>query len=226
MIWMTVFAASSDFHFITFIPYFAKVQLHAGESGLGWLLACSGFGVGAGRDDHRRLRVIRHRGRVVTICGVFFFAAIIGFSYSQIFWVSQCLAFLEGFNGILMISCFNVSIQHLSSDAMRGRMMSIYATRFLGLPPLGCLLAGEFSRHIHYGPCAGDDGWRWRESFLLGFFYLRSRCGSWIDGWFVRRLERLPTTVKGWDGDEVAGFVRSHPCAMRLAQGWGTQIEG
>ena len=62
-----------------------------------------------------------------------FFAAIIGFSYSHVFALSECLAFFEGFTGILMISCFNVSIQHLSSDAMRGRMMSIYATSFLGL---------------------------------------------------------------------------------------------
>ena len=50
-----------------------------------------------------------------------------------------------------MISCFNVSIQHLSSDAMRGRMMSIYATSFLGLPPIGALVAGELSRHIPTG---------------------------------------------------------------------------
>ena len=50
-----------------------------------------------------------------------------------------------------MISCFNVSIQHLSNDAMRGRIMSIYTTSFLGLPPLGALLAGELSRHIATG---------------------------------------------------------------------------
>jgi hypothetical protein len=29
--------------------------------------------------------------------------------------------------------------------------MSIYATSFLGLPPLGALLAGELSRHIPTG---------------------------------------------------------------------------
>jgi len=42
----------------------------------------------------------------------------------------------------------NVAKQQLSSDAMRGRVMSIYATCFLGLPPLGALMAGELSRHI------------------------------------------------------------------------------
>jgi MFS family permease len=151
MIWMTAFASFFGFPFITFIPYFAKVQLHAGESGLGWLLACSGVGSVLGAMTIAISGVIRHRGRVLTGCGVVFFAAIIGFSYSHVFALSQGLAFLEGFCGILMISCFNVSIQHLSSDAMRGRMMSIYATSFLGLPPIGSLLAGELSRHMDTG---------------------------------------------------------------------------
>jgi hypothetical protein len=89
----------------------------------------------------------------LTTTGIVFFMAIIGFSFSQSFALSECLAFFEGASGILMISCFNVSIQHLSSDEMRGRIMSIYATSFLGLPPLGALLAGELSRHIPTG-CA------------------------------------------------------------------------
>src|SRR5579859_7074911 len=44
MIRMTLFASFFGFPFITFIPYFAKVQLNAGERGLGLLLACSGVG--------------------------------------------------------------------------------------------------------------------------------------------------------------------------------------
>lgn len=151
MIWMTAFASFFGFPFITFIPYFAKVQLNAGESGLGWLLACSGVGSVLGAMTIAISGVIRHRGRVLTGCGVVFFAAIIGFSYSHVFGLSQILAFFEGFCGILMISCFNVSIQHLSSDEMRGRVMSIYATSFLGLPPIGALLAGELSRHMPTG---------------------------------------------------------------------------
>ncbi len=95
--------------------------------------------------------MIRHRGIVLTGAGIVFFLAIIGFCYSQSFALSECLAFLEGSSGILMISCFNISIQHLSSDEMRGRVMSIYTTSFLGLPPLGALLAGELSRHMATG---------------------------------------------------------------------------
>jgi predicted MFS family arabinose efflux permease len=34
LIWMTAFASFFGFPFITFIPYFAKIQLNAGESGI------------------------------------------------------------------------------------------------------------------------------------------------------------------------------------------------
>jgi MFS family permease len=151
LVWMTMVVSFLGIPFLTFIPYFAKDQLHAGETGLGWLMACSGLGAVLGAVTVAARGVIRHRGVVLTVCGVVFFMAIIGFCYSHVFALSECLAFCEGSSGILMISCFNVSIQHLSSDEMRGRIMSIYTTAFLGLPPLGALLAGELSRHIPTG---------------------------------------------------------------------------
>ncbi|MGB9077505.1 MAG: MFS transporter [Terracidiphilus sp.] len=151
LIWMTATVSLLGIPFLTFIPYFAKDQLNAGASGLGWLLACSGLGAVLAAMTVATLGVIRHRGRLVTITGCLFFLAIIGFTFSRSFVLSECLAFVEGLNGILMISCFNVTIQHLSSDEMRGRVMSIYATSFLGLPPLGSLLAGGLSRRFATG---------------------------------------------------------------------------
>ncbi len=148
LVWMTVVVSLLGIPFLTFIPYFAKIQLNSGESGLGWLLASSGAGAVLGAVTVAARGMLRHRGAVVTIGGVVFFAVIIGFCYSHSFALSQCFALVEGYSAILMISSFNISIQHLSSDEMRGRVMSIYTTSFLGLPPLGALLAGELSRHI------------------------------------------------------------------------------
>jgi MFS family permease len=148
---MTAAVSLFGLPFFTFIPYFAKIQLRAGESGLGWLLACSGVGSLLGALSIAAMGNIRRRGIVLTCAGLMFFTALIGFSYSHRFILSEVLAFFEGFSGIMMISCFNVSMQHLSSDEMRGRVMSIYTTSFLGLPPLGSLLAGEMSRHIDTG---------------------------------------------------------------------------
>jgi MFS family permease len=151
LMWMTTVVSFLGIPFLTFIPYFAKVQLQAGESGLGLLMAASGLGAVLGAMTVAVLGHLRHRGVLLTLAGVVFFLAIIGFSYSHNFAFSVCLALLEGYSGITMISCFNVSIQHLSSDEMRGRIMSIYTTSFLGLPPLGALLAGVLSRHMPTG---------------------------------------------------------------------------
>jgi MFS family permease len=148
LLWMTGAASLLGIPFITFIPYFVRMQLHRGETGLGWLLAASGAGAVLGAVTVAALGKLRHRGAVVTFGGVTFFSVIIAFCYSHVFVLSQCLLLVEGYSAILMISSFNVAIQHLSSDQMRGRVMSIYATCFLGLPPLGSLLAGEMSRHI------------------------------------------------------------------------------
>jgi MFS family permease len=151
LIWLTAAVSFLGIPFLTFIPYFAKVQLNVGESGLGWLMAGSGLGAVLGALTVAAVQRLRHRGRVITVAGVVFFLMIIGFSYSHSFALSEILAFFEGYSAIMMISCFNVSIQHLSSDEMRGRVLSIYTTSFLGLPPLGSLLAGEMSRHIPTG---------------------------------------------------------------------------
>jgi MFS family permease len=148
---MTAVVSFLAMPFITFIPYFAKIQLNAGEAGLGWLLACSGSGSVLGAVTIAVLGHIRRTGKVVTLAGVVFFTAITAFSESHRFALSEVLAFFEGFSGMLMISCFNVSLQHLSGDRMRGRIMSIYATSFLGLPPLGALMAGELSRYMATG---------------------------------------------------------------------------
>ena len=148
LIWMIGVASFLTVPLLTFIPYFARDELHAGESGLGWLLACSGAGAVLGAVTVAWQGTIRHRGTVVSLVGAGVMAVVVAFCYSHSFVLSEFLMLLEGFGMILTISSVNVAMQHLSTDEMRGRVMSIYGTCFLGLPPLGALLAGELSRHI------------------------------------------------------------------------------
>jgi MFS family permease len=151
LIWMIGVASFLLIPLLTFIPYFAKNQLHVGESGLGLLLASSGTGAVLGAATVAWIGArgsLRYRGRIIAFCGATVMAVVIVFCYSQSFLLSEVCMFLEGFGMILTISAVNVAMQHLSSDAMRGRVMSIYGTCFLGLPPLGALMAGELSRHI------------------------------------------------------------------------------
>ena len=135
--------------FLVFIPYFARVQLGAGASGMGWLFGASGAGAVLGAITVAWLGNVRHRGWVISLGGAGVMAAVVVFCYTHIFALSVFLMLLEGYGMILTISSVNVAMQQLSSDEMRGRTMSIYGTCFLGLPPLGALLAGELSRHIN-----------------------------------------------------------------------------
>ncbi len=134
--------------FITFIPYFARDVLKVGERGLGFLMACSGIGALLAAVVIASFPRIRWRGRVIVFFGLFVMAAVIVFCYSRVFALSAAMSFCEGFGMIISLSMVNVTMQQLSSDEMRGRVMSIYATSFLGLPPIGCLIIGELSRYM------------------------------------------------------------------------------
>ncbi len=148
LVWMIGIASLMAMGFLTFIPYFARDVLHVGESGLGWLLAGSGAGSVLGAVTVAWAGNIRHRGAVIAFGSAGVMAAIIAFCYSRNFALSEFFMLVEGYGMILTISSVSVAMQHLSSNEMRGRVMSIYGTCFLGLPPVGALVAGELSRHI------------------------------------------------------------------------------
>lgn len=136
------------FPFLTFVPYFVKNTLHAGERGLGLMMACSGVGAFVAAAIIALRGRVRHRGPVIVYSGSFVMGAAIIFCYSHSFALSAAMSFCEGFGLTMTSSLMNLALQQLTSDEMRGRVMSIYATSFLGLPPVGCLLAGELSRHM------------------------------------------------------------------------------
>ncbi len=136
------------FPFLTFVPYFVKNVLGSGERGLGFIMACSGIGAFLAAATIAFCGSMRYRGKVIVFSGIFVMAAAIVFCYSHNFALSAAMSLCEGYGLTMTASLMNLALQQLTTDAMRGRVMSIYATSFMGLPPLGSLLAGELSRHM------------------------------------------------------------------------------
>ena len=134
--------------FLVFVPYFARDVLHSDERGLGILMACSGIGSFFGAGTIAYVGKVARRGRFIFGAALGFFAAIIAFTFSRSFGLSGALLMLAGYCMILMVATINALLQHLSDDHMRGRVMSIYSTAFLGLPPIGSLIAGSLARVI------------------------------------------------------------------------------
>lgn len=137
--------------YLTFVPYFARDVLGSDEPGLGVLMACSGAGAFLGAITIASLANLRGRGLFVVRASVGFYAAIIAFTFSRNFYLSGLLLAVAGYCMIISVATINSLLQHLAEDHMRGRVMSIYSTAFLGLPPIGCLVAGSLS-HFFYAP--------------------------------------------------------------------------
>jgi len=137
--------------YLTFVPYFARDVLGTGEPGLGILMACSGAGAFLGAITIAWLMHLRRRGLFVVRALAGFYAAIIAFTFSRNFYLSGLLLAIAGYCMIISVATINSLLQHLAEDHMRGRVMSIYSTAFLGLPPIGCLIAGSLS-HVFYAP--------------------------------------------------------------------------
>jgi MFS family permease len=131
--------------YLTFVPYFARDVLGTGEPGLGVLMACSGAGAFLGALTIASLTHIRRRGAFVVRAAAVFYLAIIAFTFSRNFYLSGFFLAVAGYCMIISVATINSLLQHLSADAMRGRVMSIYSTAFLGLPPIGCLIAGSLT---------------------------------------------------------------------------------
>lgn len=145
---LTAIASLLAIPYLVFVPYFARELLHTDARGLGILMACSGFGAFIGAVTMAYAGRIKRRGFVVIRFSVGCYAAIILFTFSRHFWLSGLLLGIAGYTMVLMIATINALLQHLAEDSMRGRVMSIYSTAFLGMPPIGSLVAGLLARII------------------------------------------------------------------------------
>ncbi|HTC92651.1 MAG TPA: MFS transporter [Terriglobales bacterium] len=134
--------------FITFIPLFARDILHAGQRGFGFLMASAGIGAFLGSITIAWLGRKYLRGSFVVRSATLLCVAVIGFTFSRKSFLSGALLMLAGYAMILMVATVNTLLQHLSSEAMRGRVMSFYATAFLGFAPVGSLIAGSLAGAI------------------------------------------------------------------------------
>jgi MFS family permease len=148
LVLMTAIASLLAVPYLTFVPYFARDVLHRNAGGLGVLMACSGAGSFFGAITIAHMGTMRRRGVFVLRAGIGFFAAIIGFTFSHNFLLSGLMLMAAGYCMIVMVATVNSLLQHLADDTMRGRVMSIYSTAFLGLPPIGCLIAGYLAKVI------------------------------------------------------------------------------
>ena len=130
------------------MPAFARELLHVDERGYGILLSANGIGalVGAltvatmGHRANRRFLVL---GGLWIFSGMLLLLSLVTNYYLALL----CLG-VAGWGMLLFFSTINTLLQTSASDAMRGRVMGIWALVFGAMTPLGGLEAGSLSHYV------------------------------------------------------------------------------
>ncbi len=136
--------------YATLLPVFAREVLLVESEGYGLLMSSVGLGAlfgalllafrvsGGGNEGQRNIHV----------GGIFFAATMISFSLSSHIALSMLLLFCTGFAAVAVIASINTTVQKKVPNHLRGRVMGIYTTLFLGMFPIGSLMMGTSSHLI------------------------------------------------------------------------------
>ncbi|MEO8197041.1 MAG: MFS transporter [Thermoanaerobaculia bacterium] len=130
------------------MPVFAREVLGGGARELGLLMGASGVGALLGAIVLANRRSVKGLGSFVALCAGGMGVALVAFSFSHSFWISATLLVPVGFFMMSEMASSNTLIQSLIPDEMRGRVMSLYAMMFMGMAPIGALLAGSLAAKI------------------------------------------------------------------------------
>ncbi len=131
-----------------FLPIYAHDILHGGVGTQGLLMTAAGVGALLGalqfaaRTHYKGLAPVI--GATCTTCAV----ALIIFSQARVFWLCAGVLFVMGFATTTQMAATNTILQERVPDHMRSRLMAVYATMFMGVSPIGALIAGGVAKHV------------------------------------------------------------------------------
>jgi MFS family permease len=133
-------ASTFGMNFGVIIPALARDVLHTDASGYGFLMAASGIGslaaaLGIAFSGRSRPSIIAG-GALLLGVGEIAAAAVHIYPFAMV-----AMAFV-GFGAIGMAATANTTIQLAVPDELRGRVISVYTTVFVGTSPFGALLMG------------------------------------------------------------------------------------
>ncbi|MFH1079764.1 MAG: MFS transporter [Pseudomonadota bacterium] len=127
------------------MPAFARDILHGGSRTLGFLMSAAGAGALVGAIYLAARKSVLGLGRIIPLAAGIFGVGLIFFSLSRIVWCSLLLMFVIGFGVMVQVASSNTLLQTIVDDDKRGRIMSFFAVSFIGMAPLGSLMAGTLA---------------------------------------------------------------------------------
>ena len=134
--------------YAVFMPIYAQDILKGDARTLGLLMSSAGVGAVIGalhfaaRTHYKGLA--RWIAATSTTCAI----CLIIFSQAKNFALCVAVLFVVGFAATSQMAATNTLIQNRVPDELRSRVMAVYATMFMGVQPMGALIAGAAAKHI------------------------------------------------------------------------------
>ena len=139
---MIAFASVFGFPFYVLLPVIARNVLGLGSVEFGWMVSAAALGAVVAALGLATLGRNIPKGRVITIAAPTFGVCVSLLGLVRSFPLLLVLLMITGFFQVVHTATTNTLLQSLARDDFRGRVMSVYSLAFLGLMPVGLLLAG------------------------------------------------------------------------------------
>ncbi len=142
LIMLIAIASIFGFPFYVLLPVLARNVMGLGAVEFGWMVAAAALGALVAALGLATLGNRVPKGRTISVGAPAFGLLVSSLGYASSFGALIALLVLTGFFQVVHTATTNTLLQSIAQDELRGRVMSVYALAFLGLMPLGSLLAG------------------------------------------------------------------------------------
>ncbi len=137
------------FPYVTLLPIFAGNIFHIGATGLGILNAAAGTGAMVGSILVVMLtKRMHHSVRVLALLCMIGGSSCIAFALSRSLQPSLLLLVITGSCTVMSMTITNTTVQSMTPENKRARVLSIWVMLTFGIAPLGNLVAGWVAQMI------------------------------------------------------------------------------
>jgi predicted MFS family arabinose efflux permease len=130
------------------MPMFARDVFGGDAHTLGFLVGSAGLGAVIGTAFLATRPNVFGLGRLVPFTSAAAGSALVLVGLSQTYWLALAFMAVLGFGIIVTAASVNMMLQTLVDDDKRGRIIGFYAMAFLGMAPVGGLIAGSLAGQL------------------------------------------------------------------------------
>ena len=134
------------------LPVVARDMMGRGAVAYGWMVSAAGVGALVGALGLATVASRVTRGKLIGVSGVLFGSSLLLLALARSMPLALVVLMGLGLAMVLTTSTTNTLLQTLSPDRFRGRVMAVYNFAFLGLGPIGALLAGWLAENYGVPP--------------------------------------------------------------------------